>query len=131
MMVRRTAIDQIGLMDENQFMYGDDVDWCKRLLDGKWRIFYDADVKILHYGGESTGQVPLEMSLEGVKALHYYFRKHRGRWVATLFCVMIFVVSCLKYVLRMVQGDTAERRLLAQKDRLLASWSLRALFQAG
>jgi len=127
MMVRRTAIDQIGLMDENQFMYGDDVDWCKRLLDGGWSIFYDADVKIIHYGGESAGQVPLEMSLAVMKAVRYYFRKHHGRWQAFLFCVMVFVISCLKYAWRKVEGRTAERMLLAEKDRLLAAWSLRAM----
>ena len=131
MMVRRTAIDQIGLMDENQFMYGDDVDWCKRILDGNWRIFYDADVRIIHYGGESTAQLPLEMNLEGVKAIRYYFWKHHGRWQAFVFCVMTFVISCLKYSWRKLQWRTAERRLLAQKDRLLATWCLRAMLQGG
>jgi GT2 family glycosyltransferase len=130
MMVRRITIEQIGLMDENQFMFGDDVDWCKSILDGNWRIYYDADVRIIHYGGESTAQVPLEMNLEGVKAMRYYFRKHHGRWHAFLFCVMTFVICCLKYAWRQLQSRTAERRLLAQKDRLLAGWCLRAMLQA-
>ncbi|MGI9175863.1 MAG: glycosyltransferase [Rhodothermales bacterium] len=43
-----------GLLDENFFMYGEDLDWCFRIQQAGWKIFYTPETQIIHYKGEST-----------------------------------------------------------------------------
>jgi O-antigen biosynthesis protein len=43
-----------GLLDEDFFMYGEDLDWCYRIQQAGWRIYYTPDTQIIHYKGEST-----------------------------------------------------------------------------
>ncbi len=53
--VRREAGKQIGWWDEDYFFYGEDIDFCYSLWEKGWKIYYIPDVKILHYGGVSSG----------------------------------------------------------------------------
>lgn len=55
MMVRRTAGEEVGWWDEDFFWYGDDIDFCYRLKESGWKIFFVPDFKILHYKGVSGG----------------------------------------------------------------------------
>lgn len=49
MIVRNEALQQVGLMDERFFMYFEDVDWCRRFWENNWKVFYLAEIKIVHY----------------------------------------------------------------------------------
>ncbi|RJQ37976.1 glycosyltransferase family 2 protein [Candidatus Microgenomates bacterium] len=55
MMVRRTGGEEVGWWDEDFFWYGEDLDFCFRLKEKKWKIFYVPQVSILHYKGVSGG----------------------------------------------------------------------------
>lgn len=130
MVLRKSAIAQIGLMDENQFMYGDEIDWCKRLLDEGWRVFYLSKCKIIHYGGESANQVPFIMNLVRTNSLHYYYQKHYGRFYAFLFCCIVFIPSTLKFIWRNIYGKNENSDLL-KHDRQLIIWSIKRIFGTG
>src|SRR5208283_3322834 len=54
MFVRRSVYDQIGGLDEQFFMYGEDLDWCYRAQVAGWNITYVHTTQIIHYKGEST-----------------------------------------------------------------------------
>lgn len=54
MLMRKTALDEVGLLDETFFMYGEDIDLSYRLTQGGWKNYYFADTSIIHYKGEST-----------------------------------------------------------------------------
>ena len=54
MMLRRTALDEAGLFDEEFFMYGEDIDLCYRIQQARWKIYYTPDTEIIHYKGQST-----------------------------------------------------------------------------
>ncbi len=54
MMVRKSVLDQIGLLDENFFMYGEDIDLSYRITQAGYKNYYLADTSIIHYKGEST-----------------------------------------------------------------------------
>jgi N-acetylglucosaminyl-diphospho-decaprenol L-rhamnosyltransferase len=56
MLVRGSAIQAIGRLDEAYFMYGEDLDWCRRFKDGGWRICYDGSVTITHLKGATSGK---------------------------------------------------------------------------
>src|SRR5208282_6161110 len=52
-MVRRDALREVGLLDEGFFMYGEDVDWCRRCWDAGWRIMFVPKAQAIHYRGGS------------------------------------------------------------------------------
>ena len=54
--IRRKALDQVGLLDERFFMYGEDIDWSKRFNDKGWGVVYVPEAEAVHYGGASFGE---------------------------------------------------------------------------
>ncbi len=52
-LVRREVIDKVGMLDEDYFMYGEDLDWSYRIKQAGWKIMYYPDVKIIHYKKQS------------------------------------------------------------------------------
>ena len=49
LMVRKSAMDKVGLLDERFFMYAEDIDWCKRFRDENYQVIYHPEVKIIHH----------------------------------------------------------------------------------
>ena len=85
MMVRHDALQQVGLMDERYFMYFEDVDWCRRFWQYGWKIYYLADVKIVHYySRDSAKSMGLSSIFNKLTRIHIsswlkYFFKYFGK----------------------------------------------------
>jgi len=77
LLARREAIDQVGLLDENIFMYFEDNDWCLRFRKAGWKVYYNPKVEIVHLGGQSLAQNP-EAQTAYYRSLDYFYRKHYG-----------------------------------------------------
>jgi len=75
MMVRAATIAQVGLMDEQFFMYGEDLDWAYRIKEAGWKIYYNPAVKVLHVKKASTRQNP-RAQVEFYRAMDIFYRKH-------------------------------------------------------
>jgi GT2 family glycosyltransferase len=76
LMVRRAAVDQVGLFDPDFFMYGEDLDLCYRLKQGGWKIFYVPEAGALHVKGASSAQASGPMLYEFHRAMWQFHRKH-------------------------------------------------------
>ncbi|HEY4245837.1 MAG TPA: glycosyltransferase family 2 protein [Lacunisphaera sp.] len=74
--VRREALDRVGLLDENFFFYAEDMDWCKRFHLGKWKVMFVSSASSIHYGGGSSKQAPLKYYIQQQRADLQYWRKH-------------------------------------------------------
>ena len=59
MMVRRAAIDEVGLLDEGYHMYCEEIDWCWRMRKAGWHALCVPGAEVVHHAGRSTSQVPL------------------------------------------------------------------------
>ncbi|MBC8391739.1 MAG: glycosyltransferase family 2 protein [Deltaproteobacteria bacterium] len=96
MLVRREAIDQIGLMDEDYFVYGEETDWCWRFRKAGWKCVFSPIARIIHLdgGGKSTSQLSVRMYVQIQKSLLLFHRKQRGffSWIAAK---TIYIVSML------------------------------------
>ncbi len=77
-MLRRKALDQVGLLDEDFFMYGEDVDLSYRLLKGGWKNYY-LPLPILHYKGESTVKSSYRYVSVFYNAMLIFYNKHYSR----------------------------------------------------
>jgi GT2 family glycosyltransferase len=75
MLVRGDAIQQVGLMDESFFMYGEDLDWAYRIKEAGWKIYYNPAVTVLHVKKASTRQNP-RAQIEFYRAMDIFYRKH-------------------------------------------------------
>jgi GT2 family glycosyltransferase len=76
---RRSAVAQVGGLDEQFFFYGEDIDWCKRFVDAGWSLAFIPQAAATHFGGGSTAKAPLRFSIEILRATRKYWRKHYGR----------------------------------------------------
>ena len=74
-LVRRKAIDEVGLMDEDYFMYGEDIDLSYRLLKGGWENWF-VPADIIHYKGESTQKTSFNYVHVFYNAMLIFMRKH-------------------------------------------------------
>jgi len=75
MMVRREAIANAGLMDEDFFLYGEDLDWAYRIKQAGWKAYYYPEVTVLHYKRASTRQ-SRRAKHEFYRAMLIFYRKH-------------------------------------------------------
>jgi N-acetylglucosaminyl-diphospho-decaprenol L-rhamnosyltransferase len=76
MLVRVAAIDQVGLLDERFFMYGEDLDWAYRIKARGWQIFYDPAVRALHQKGATSARQSGRMIIEFYRAMYLFHQKH-------------------------------------------------------
>ena len=78
MLVRTRAIRQVGLLDDRFWMYGEDLDWAKRMRDAGWKVVYNPAVTVLHVKRASSRQNP-RAQVEFYRAmLLFYYKHYRG-----------------------------------------------------
>ena len=76
MLMRKTALDKVGLLDETFFMYGEDIDLSYRITQGGFKNYYFADTSIIHYKGESTKKQSTNYVKVFYKAMIIFAEKH-------------------------------------------------------
>jgi GT2 family glycosyltransferase len=78
--LRRAALDEVGLFDEDFPLFFNDVDLCYRLYQAAWHVIFQPEARVLHHHGQSTWQVRPAAILESHRSLIRFYRKHyRGR----------------------------------------------------
>jgi GT2 family glycosyltransferase len=115
--VRRSAMEQVGLLDERFFMYGEDVDWCKRFNDGGWKVVFFSEVEVLHYGGASSSNAPVKFNIEMQRANYQYWTKHHSRAEADAFLLISFLHHSLR-IIGAVASYSLRRRTAASRYKI-------------
>ncbi|MBN1795986.1 MAG: glycosyltransferase family 2 protein [Sedimentisphaerales bacterium] len=95
MLVRKEAIDNVGMMDESFFMYAEETDWCYRFKKAGWKVMYTPAAEIIHIGGRSTRHIRGDMLVREKLSVLEFIRKHHG-WlyhkVVCFFVILFFVL---------------------------------------
>jgi GT2 family glycosyltransferase len=99
LLLRKEVLDQVGLLDEDYFMYSEEVDLCYRVQRAGWRLFWVPEADVVHFGGQSTQQVPTEMFLNLYHGKIKYFRKHDGWLAAQVYKFILMIASLSRLVL--------------------------------
>lgn len=101
MMVRREAYEQVGGLDEDFFMYGEDLDWCYRIQRSGWKNYYVHTTQIIHYKGESTKRSSLNEIRTFYQAMHLFVQKHLSSSLVFMFLLRFAItVSSRLAILR-------------------------------
>jgi GT2 family glycosyltransferase len=90
LMARRKAIQDIGLLDERFFMYGEELDWCLRAKRAGWAVMYYPEAEIIHYKGESTKSNSRKAALEFYRAMYLFHKKHFAQDYSPFFNFLIY-----------------------------------------
>jgi hypothetical protein len=123
MLVRREAIEQIGLLDERFFMYGEETDWCYRFKQAGWKAIFTPAAEIIHLGGQSSKQIRAKMLVQLRLSILHFISKHYG-WlshkIASLLVVLFFAVRVPVWLIVCAFGNDY-RKIAAVKLRAYLS----------
>jgi GT2 family glycosyltransferase len=96
LIMRRDIVEQVGALDEDYFIYTEEVDLCYRIRQAGWSICWVPNAQVIHYGGQSTQQVAAEMFLQLYRSKLLYFRKHHGLLAVHLYKLILFVTGGIR-----------------------------------
>lgn len=121
LLVRRRALEQIGGLDADYFMYTEETDWCFRAHKAHWNIRYSPAQRVIHYGGASSAQASSAMKTELYKSKLLFFAKHRPRWQYVLL-KNIFVASAAGKVIMYSLAAKIQQAQRARYENQAASF---------
>lgn len=107
LLIRHSAMEQVGSLDERFFMYSEELDWCYRTRQFGWLICYLPGAKVVHLGGQSSRLASRRMKAELYRSKLMFFCKHYGRQRAlllTVFLQFVFYARGVLGILRAIPG---------------------------
>jgi GT2 family glycosyltransferase len=112
MLIRSEVLDAAGLLDEEFFIYSEEVDLCTRIRRSGWRLFWVPSAEVIHFGGQSTQQVLEDMFLRLYQGKILYFRKHHSKLEVILYKLILFMATLARLALTPIAylESSAKRR---------------------
>lgn len=134
LLVRREVLDRIGGFDDRYFMYCEDVDFCRRIIEGGWKLYYLNDPAIIHHGAAASSKAPGAFSvLMTCQSISQYMRKYYGwpgsvahRLLVLLAAVIRLLTAAGLQLVGRRSADEAVRPLghSVRRYQLLVRWAL-------
>jgi GT2 family glycosyltransferase len=116
-MIRRAAFDEVGLLDEDLFMYGDDVDWCRRARNAGWEVVFYPHARAIHDRGKTTAPFPVRFAVAQQRSVLHYWRKHHTLLgVLGIRAIMLFH-HFLRYAIAALSAAAQTRKDLKNEVR--------------
>ncbi len=117
MMIRRSLIDDIGMLDGNIFMYGEDQEYCLRAKNHHWDIAIHPKAKITHFGFASSSS---RNAIHGeIKGYLYIFKKHMPTWQLPILKSIIYIGVCLRQLLYTLRSQEVPASIYKDAKTLL------------
>jgi GT2 family glycosyltransferase len=98
LLLRRRAVEDMGLFDEDYFVYSEEDDLCDRLTQAGWELHWVPEAVVTHKGARSTQQVADEMFVELYRNKTKYFRKRRGQLSGELYKLILLQAALARYL---------------------------------
>jgi hypothetical protein len=123
MLVRSEIVTDVGMLDEDYFMYSEETDWCYRTKRKGWKVWYLSNSEIYHLGGGSANRSNLTQLVLLYRSKIFFFRKHYGNYQATLLRYGLALVNFLglsrRAIFRIGRDRNAVRQRLAAQSQLI------------
>lgn len=130
-MIRRETFDDVGLLDENLFMYGDDVDWCRRARNAGWEVVFYPGARAIHDRGKITAPYPVRFALAQQRSVLYYWRKHHGFWGVVGISGVFFFHHTTRYAFSILASAMRRKRDTDNVRKQVSGACLRAMLTEG
>lgn len=101
MLMPRKALDEVGLLDEDFFMYGEDIDLCYRIKAGGYKIVYYPEAKIIHYKGGSSKKRRNKVIYDFHNAMWIFYKKHYIKQYSVWINSVVFLGIVMKCLLEL------------------------------
>jgi GT2 family glycosyltransferase len=99
LLIRRSALQQVGELDAGYFMYTEEIDLCHRLTQAGWPLFWVPSAEVVHFGGMSTRHVADSMFLRLYHSKVRFFRQRYGSLQAALYKMILYFTSILRMLI--------------------------------
>ena len=97
LLIRKSVIEEIGLLDESFFMYGEDLDWCWRSKAAGHKVWYYPKTFITHYKGSSSAKMPFRSLWWFHQSMWIFYQKHYARKFSAAFNWLVFLGINLRW----------------------------------
>ena len=116
MLIKRKVIEDVGVFDEDYFMYVEETELCYRIIKSGWEVWYLPEWSIIHYGGASGGG---EFSLlSEFKGVRLFYKKHMNRIDNIILKVMLKLGSLIRIVLFTILGKIDHAKIYVKAFKL-------------
>ena len=119
MLVRASVAQATGGFDESYHMYCEEIDWSWRIREGGWDIYLVPAAEIVHFGGESTRQVPAQSLVNLWRSRAQLYATHHGRWRKAL------AGKLVRFAMRRKAKRTNDPEMKRAYEEVVAIWSSR------
>ena len=123
LLLRREAIDGVGLLDERFFMYSEELDWCYRAKQQGWEVIYLPQARVVHHEGKSSEQVLPLRHLHFQRSKVLFFKKHHGRAPGEILRLYLLASYLWQMVVEGLKWLVGHKRSLRQQ-RIGAYWQV-------
>lgn len=123
LMVPRRVVGVVGPLDEDYFMYSEELDWCRRIRNMGFRVVYLPEARIIHHVGKSSEQAVTARHINFQRAKLRYFRKFNGRLAASVLRVILLLNYVAQIVFEGAKGVLGHKRPL-RWQRMRAYWTV-------
>jgi GT2 family glycosyltransferase len=108
MLVRRAAMDEVGLFDEAYWMYGEDLDWCLRFSQRGWQVVYWPGATVTHVkAGISGTRRSMRVNFAFHHSMWIFFRKHQASQHPAAFSALVWIAVWLKFAASLIRNALA------------------------
>lgn len=116
MLVRDRVIKEVGYMDEDYYMYADDLDWCYRIKTAGWKIFYIPDSQIVHFGGKGGSTKKLYRNIfEFYRSAYIFHKKNLAQKYLFLINWLVYFGILIKFVSTLIINTIKTEKTVGSK----------------
>lgn len=108
MMIKKEVFDKVGVLNEDFFMYGEDVEFCMRIKKAGYSVMITPDAKITHFGYKSSKGSPSQALIGEYKAIKYIFQNYKPAWQLPIIRLLLKTGALLRMLVFGILLDRKE-----------------------
>jgi len=114
MLMPRDIFDKVGMLDEEYFMYGEDIDLCYKIKEAGYRVIYYPEAITYHFKGASSRKTPYKMLYRFHQSMWIFYRKHYRQKYPFLLNWLVYVGIWLRFSLKCVQNFFRKNKFVSK-----------------
>lgn len=104
MLMPKAVLNKVGLLDEDFFMYGEDIDLCYRIKEAGYKILYYPKAQIIHYKGGSSKKKRTKVIYDFHQAMWIFYKKHYYKQYNFVTTLLVYVGIWTKYLIEIIKN---------------------------